>query len=494
MIIDSQGSAPEPGPRIKRKYTVSDRVLAACRANLEHANAVPPGIRYRPTEKRRLACHRNLTLAVIARKRDRSPRYAPCFRNGWYVADPERALPLVGATIEEYREHLEAWRREILPRDAAEEKLAHALGMLSWRWIAGVRLECDLETLKMFRLLQELAAERRPHAAACSGGVLTAAPLLPVTAAQLTDLAYAVHHVLGHRLLIEKPLKEISDRMLRLLQELLARRGERLLELKVVGCFGHRHRVVIEHESHSPYELAGPLESCSRTGAAVSPDPKEVPPVEQWASVPGSAGSRSEVDSQPSTAESQPSTVESPETESDERGAGTSTRGFLHKVRPGDLAMLLEARRLGWELPGSFAGFLRLAEAALGGPGIPGVPPAEWEGRLRQFARAVWTSLRGLRRHAGDLLAYLNGRLGDYTHSLWPEWWRRTFYQLARSAHRLVGALHGEGSGGAFPDPIQSRSEDLADFFYKKRLGFGDRMFRRWERCKTAMAAMCGSG
>ena len=112
MIIEPQGRASELGPRVQRKYTVTDRVLAACRANLERANAVPPEIRYRPTEKRRRACHRNLTLALIAKKRDRSPRYATRFRNGWYVADPERALPLVGATLEEYQERLEAWRRE----------------------------------------------------------------------------------------------------------------------------------------------------------------------------------------------------------------------------------------------------------------------------------------------------------------------------------------------------------------------------------------------
>jgi hypothetical protein len=84
-MIDLDPIVTDYAPRPKRKYTVTDRVVAACRANLEHANAVP---------------------------------------------------------------------REINPQDATEEKLAHAIGMLSWRWIAGVRLECDLETLKIYRLIE----------------------------------------------------------------------------------------------------------------------------------------------------------------------------------------------------------------------------------------------------------------------------------------------------------------------------------------------------
>jgi hypothetical protein len=50
--------APERGPaaKPKRRYTVTVKVLAANRGNLEKANAVPREIRYRPTPKRVAAC------------------------------------------------------------------------------------------------------------------------------------------------------------------------------------------------------------------------------------------------------------------------------------------------------------------------------------------------------------------------------------------------------------------------------------------------------
>jgi hypothetical protein len=91
-MIDLDPVIAEYALRPKRKYTVTERVVAACRANLEHANAVPREIRFRSTEKQRRACHHNLTLALIAKKRDCSSRYATCFRNGWYVADSERKM------------------------------------------------------------------------------------------------------------------------------------------------------------------------------------------------------------------------------------------------------------------------------------------------------------------------------------------------------------------------------------------------------------------
>src|SRR5712692_947839 len=47
----------------RRNYTVTAKVLAACRRNLEKANAVPKSHRYRPTPRRLAACHRNLEKA-----------------------------------------------------------------------------------------------------------------------------------------------------------------------------------------------------------------------------------------------------------------------------------------------------------------------------------------------------------------------------------------------------------------------------------------------
>lgn len=507
-MIDMQTIPTGFATRPKRKYTVTDRVLAACRANLERANAVPREIRFRSTEKRRHACHHNLTLALIAKKRDRSPRYATCFRNGWYVADPERALGLVGATPEEYHDHLEAWRREIAPRDAEEEKLAHAIGMLSWRWIAGVRLECDLETLKIYRLLDELAAERRP------GGPGTEP--LPVTANQLTYLGYAVDQVLSGCVKLEAPLGRISGRMLRLWQELLRGRGEPLLDLKDVSCPGHLNLVAVGHALHSAFELAEPFQSCRETGAAVCPEPKPLLEVEEWTGPQAAVSDQSSVTSVASVASPQPGpAADEPEVQSldgmPSAPAGAfvppapSTddhAGFLHEVRPSDLAMLREARRLGWSLPGDFDGFLRLVQAAIGGPGSAGIPPAPpsgggdepgeawaaraWARRVRLFARAVWNSLRDLGRHADDLQAFLNRRLGAHASSLWPEAWHRSDHAVGRSAHRLVMVL----MGGPLEGQMQCRSEELADFYFELRMKLGRRMFGRWERCRAAVAVL----
>ena len=67
---------PDQGPRTKRKYTVSDKVRAANRLNLEKARAVGKEVLYRPTEKRRKACRANLLLAR------QSPNYQPNVRHG----------------------------------------------------------------------------------------------------------------------------------------------------------------------------------------------------------------------------------------------------------------------------------------------------------------------------------------------------------------------------------------------------------------------------
>jgi hypothetical protein len=92
--------------RPKRKYTVSERVLAANRRNLARANAVDKAIRFRMTRKRRISCHRNLVRAQIVRQT--SGRYGP-IRHGLYCASLERSLELAGETPSEFSAHLAAW-------------------------------------------------------------------------------------------------------------------------------------------------------------------------------------------------------------------------------------------------------------------------------------------------------------------------------------------------------------------------------------------------
>ncbi len=58
---EPQAATPRTRPR--RHYTVSAKVLEANRRNLEKARAVPKEIRYRRTERRRVACRQNLLKA-----------------------------------------------------------------------------------------------------------------------------------------------------------------------------------------------------------------------------------------------------------------------------------------------------------------------------------------------------------------------------------------------------------------------------------------------
>jgi hypothetical protein len=61
----------------KRKYTVSQKVLAANRLNLEKANAAAKEVRYRSAPRRRTACRQNLLKALAARTSASQPRHGP---------------------------------------------------------------------------------------------------------------------------------------------------------------------------------------------------------------------------------------------------------------------------------------------------------------------------------------------------------------------------------------------------------------------------------
>jgi len=493
MMIDLQPATSRPNPHPKRNYTVTARVLAANRANLALANAVPREIRFRSTERRRQACYRNLKQALIAKKRDRSLYYATSFHHGWYVADPERALDLVGATPEEYHRHLEAWRREIAPRDAAERKLARAMGMLSWRWIAGVRLECDLEALATFRLLEGLAAERRPDGPG-------AAPL-PVAWDQLSLLGLRLSGVLGGYDALLAPLESIRHRLLRLWQELLRGRGEPLIDPSEVGCPAHSQPVVVDYEAHSPFVLADPFASCDRTEAACRPGPKELLAVEQWTDVPSPAGSGESSGAYitgPGVAGSDSQDAPGPPPASSggpvsPEPVADRLQAYQRQLRASGLEMLREARRLGRDLPGSFDSFLRRVQAALGEPCAAALDPAarRWDRRVRLFARAVWNSLRALEDHAGDLLSWLNARLGDYKHSFRPKPWLGSLFAGIRSTRRLKELKSGQAG-----KPVQDceRGEVLMDFYYELRMKFWDRMQRLRLRCRAAVEVMRRTG
>ncbi len=120
---------------LKRKYTVSAKVLAASRANLIKANAVSKDIRFRRTPRRLRACRANLLKAqVVVRAADgRSPAYAPCFRHGLYCVSLARSLERAGESRREYQAHLRLFDRVLAPAGRIERKLVRALAGTAWR-------------------------------------------------------------------------------------------------------------------------------------------------------------------------------------------------------------------------------------------------------------------------------------------------------------------------------------------------------------------------
>src|SRR6516162_11713176 len=106
-----EGEAPrttDQGQRSKRKYTVTDKVLAANRLNLEKARAVDKKIRYRATPKRLEGSRASL---IKARQ---SPNYKPYVRFGLRAVDLRQSAPQVGETLEEYDRHTQLVER-VLP-------------------------------------------------------------------------------------------------------------------------------------------------------------------------------------------------------------------------------------------------------------------------------------------------------------------------------------------------------------------------------------------
>jgi hypothetical protein len=119
--------------KAQRPYTVTPKVLAACRRNLAKANLVDKLIRFRSTPRRRAACRRNLLKAQkVVRKADASSRaYATCFRHGLDCISLERSLELVGETPAEFRAHLDLFRRAFQPHGRRERTLVRGLAEAS---------------------------------------------------------------------------------------------------------------------------------------------------------------------------------------------------------------------------------------------------------------------------------------------------------------------------------------------------------------------------
>src|SRR3989454_2478390 len=147
----------------RRPYTVTAKVLAACRTNLQKANAVPKSLRYRPTPRRLAACRRNLEKAhaTLRAAGNRSPAYGTSFRHGLYCVLLGRSLELAGESREDFREHIELFDHAFAPRDHEEARLVRAIAETAWRRLRAFRGQGRWERLAIRYRLAEAGEKPR---------------------------------------------------------------------------------------------------------------------------------------------------------------------------------------------------------------------------------------------------------------------------------------------------------------------------------------------
>ena len=116
-----------PAPKKKRKYTVSDKVRAANRLNLEKARAVDKQVLYFPSKKRLNACRANLFKARA------SPNYKPFVRHGLRVVDLRQSAPQVGKTQQDYGRHMELMEAVLPASGERQQNGVRGLGQALWR-------------------------------------------------------------------------------------------------------------------------------------------------------------------------------------------------------------------------------------------------------------------------------------------------------------------------------------------------------------------------
>jgi hypothetical protein len=135
--LASQSAPPAAQPR--RRYTVTPRVLAANRRNLEKANAVPKEIRYRPTPKRLAACRRNLSKAQPARPPDGSV-HSPLGHGSI-----RQAFRRSRKKLTQFGDCLRQVRRILRPQNLRQADVARNVARIAWGWLDLLRDQCEEE-------------------------------------------------------------------------------------------------------------------------------------------------------------------------------------------------------------------------------------------------------------------------------------------------------------------------------------------------------------
>jgi hypothetical protein len=211
--------------RMKRKYTVSDKVLAANRRNLEKANAVPKSIRYRATARRLASCHANLQKAQAAQPDPQHPRRRGQMGHGFRVVDLRRTAPQAGERLEDLDRHRALFLKTFGgSRDQC--RLARAMADIFWRRWRALGWEAECEAKQFYgRLAQDPnplpGSALRP---ACRQGRPRAYALRPIAfrrqagrrAELQTSRALDCLVILGGLVELDEPLGKLSRRFERL--------------------------------------------------------------------------------------------------------------------------------------------------------------------------------------------------------------------------------------------------------------------------------------
>ena len=207
----------DQGQTTKRKYTVSDKVRAANRINLEKARSVDKVIRYRPTEKRLAASRANLE------KGRQSPNYKPYVRHGLRAVDLRQSAPLVGEKQEEYDHHLELVERVLSARYQEECNGVRGLAQALWRRRRVFVSRLHRETFCFYLELEKAALDG----------------LCPVS---VEDLGFVTTDVFmeGEDPRLEQIMDRLDKRLVRVAEAYLSEQAGNVISLGVWGNHPYR--------------------------------------------------------------------------------------------------------------------------------------------------------------------------------------------------------------------------------------------------------------
>ena len=135
----------------------TEKQLAAARANLVKARAAPRQKRYRGTPKRLAACHASLLKAHAVQRASDAPSYAPNLRQGLYCIDLRRSAAALGESLGELDRLCERLGRALPAANDAARRGVRSLAEGMWRRRRVFGGRAHLEAVRFYAWLGEAA-------------------------------------------------------------------------------------------------------------------------------------------------------------------------------------------------------------------------------------------------------------------------------------------------------------------------------------------------